>query len=585
VQIETTYLSAPQHQNPMELLSTVVEWRGRDLIVHEGTQAAQAMKEGLVIQFGLNSDNVRVLAPYVGGGFGLRGSISPHTTLAAVAARRVGRPVKLTVPRAQMFHASSFRPTTEHKLRIGADNQGRLLGGIHLVRAQTSRFDLMPYTGQETASRMYAWPAYRGATTLVQLDCQTPGFMRAPMEMASFFALESTMDELAEKVGLDPVTLRIQNDAKFDPITGKPFSSRHLTECLQRGAALFGWDRRVAIPGSMRLADGTRVGYGVAAGAYPAYITPALAKVRLNSDGRIDVSVGGHEMGQGIRTVIAVVLAEELGIDPQSATITIGDTQFPPQHVTSGASGTATVSVPVRDAAIRVRNTLTMLATQAKGSKFAGADATSLKLDGGTLIGADGHSERVADILRHYGLDHVDGEARSSAPGMKPDALQQAALGKVAFSGPEFPDHVAFSFIAQFVEVHIAPRMPRPRVVRMVSAVDCGRVLSRRTATSQAYGGLVWGIGAALSEASEVDPRYGGFLNNNIAEYQVAVNADVRNLQVEFIDEADTVFSDVGAKGVGEVACVGAAAAIANAVHHATGKRIRHLPIRLDDLI
>ena len=584
VRIEATFLSAPQHQNPMELLSTVAEWRGQRLIVHEGTQAAQAMKEGLAIALGLNSDDVRVLAPYVGGGFGLRGSISPHTTLAAVAARRVSRPVKLTVPRAQMFHASSFRAATEHTLRIGADNQGRLLGGTHLVRAQTSRFDLMPYTGQETLSRMYAWPAYRGATTLVQLDSQTPGFMRAPMEMASFFALESAIDELAEKVGLDPVTLRIQNDAKTDPITGKPFSSRHLTECLQRGAALFGWDARVATPGSMRLADGTRIGYGVAAGAYPAYITPALATVRLNADGGVEVSVGGHEMGQGIRTAIALILAEELGIDPQTAMITIGDTRFPPQHVTSGSTGAATVSVPVRDAAIQLRKKLAVLATQAMGPRPAG-EAVSLRLDAGTLIGPNGHSERIAEILRHHGLDHVDGEARGSAPGMKPDAFQEAALGKVAFSGPEFPDYLAFSFIAHFAEVHIAPRMPRPRVVRMVSVVDCGRVLSRRTATSQVYGGLVWGIGAALSEASEVDPRYGGFLNNNIAEYQVAVNADVRNLQVEFIDEADTVFSGVGAKGVGEVACVGAAAAIGNAVHHATGKRIRHLPIRMDDLI
>src|SRR3984885_4339149 len=457
VQIEATYLSAPQHQNPMELLSTVAEWRGQSLIVHEGTQAAQAMKEGLAIQFGLNSDNVRVLAPYVGGGFGLRGSISPHTTLAAAAARRVRRPVKLTVSRAQMFHASSFRPTTEHRIRIGADNQGRLLGGMHLVRAQTSRFDLMPFTGQETTSRMYAWPAYRGATTLVQLDCQTPGFMRAPMEMASFFALESAMDELAQKIGLDPVTLRIRNDAKADPITGKPFSSRRLTQCLERGTALFGWDGREAAPGSMRLADGTRVGYGVAAGAYPGYITPALAKIRMHADGLVAVSVGGHEMGQGIRTAIAVVLAEELGIDPQTATITIGDTLFPPQHVTSGSCGAATVSVPVRDASVRLRNALAMLATQAKGPQFADAGATSVKLDGGTLIGPDGHSERIADILRHHGLDHVDGEAHGSAPGMKPDAFQQAALGKVAFSGPEFPDHVAFSFIAQFVEVHIAP--------------------------------------------------------------------------------------------------------------------------------
>lgn len=585
VEIDVTYFSAPQHQNPMELLSTVAEWRGRSLIVREGTQAAQAMKVGLATQFGLDPDRVRVISPYVGGGFGLRGSISPHTTLAAAAARRVRRPVKLTVSRAQMFHASSFRPTTAHRIRIGADNEGRLLGGMHLVRAQTSRFDLMPFTGQETTSRMYAWPAYRGATTLVQLDCQTPGFMRAPMEMASFFALEGAMDELAEKIGLDPVALRIRNDAKADPITGKPFSSRRLTQCLQRGAALFGWDGRDAAPGSMRLADGTRVGYGVAAGAYPGYITPALAKIRMHADGLVVVSVGGHEMGQGIRTAIAVVLAEELGIDPQTATITIGDTQFPPQHVTAGSCGAATVSVPVRDASISLRNALATLAIRAKGSPFTGTAATSLTLNNGVLVGPDGRGEPVGDILRRAGLDYIDGEAHGSAPGMKPDAFQQAALGKVAFSGPEFPEHVGFSFIAHFVEVHISPRMPRPRVVRMVSVVDCGRVLSRRTATSQVYGGLVWGIGAALSEASEVDPRFGGFLNNNIAEYQVAVNADVRNLQVEFIDEADSVFSGVGAKGVGEVASVGAAAAIANAVHHATAKRIRHLPIRMDDLV
>src|SRR6202046_23693 len=262
VSVDATYYSAAQHHNPLEMLSTVAEWRDGSLIVHEGTQAAQAMKLGLSIALSIPEDTVRVISPYVGGAFGQRGSISPHTLLAAAAARSVGRPVKLTVPRAQIFHATSFRAATEHHIRIGADRDGRFVGGMHLVRAQTSRFDLMPFTGEETTSRTYGWAAFRGATTLVQLDTQTPGFMRAPMEMAPFFALESAVDELAEKLAMDPLALRILNDAKADPISGKPFSSRNLVACLERGAERFGWSRRTPAPRSMRLADGALVGWG-----------------------------------------------------------------------------------------------------------------------------------------------------------------------------------------------------------------------------------------------------------------------------------------------------------------------------------
>jgi xanthine dehydrogenase YagR molybdenum-binding subunit len=585
VSVDATYYSAAQHHNPMELLSTVAEWRDAGLIVHEGTQAAQAMKLGLAIALSLPEDRVRVISPYVGGAFGQRGSISPHTVLAAAAARRVGRPVKLTVPRAQIFHATSFRAATEHHIRIGADRNGRFAGGVHLVRSQTSRFDLMPYTGEETTSRTYGWPAFRGATTLVQLDTQTPGFMRAPMEMASFFALESAVDELAEKLSMDPVELRILNDAKIDPITGKPFSARNLVQCLRRGAERFGWSRRKAAPRSMQLDDGTLVGWGVAAGAYPAYITPAIARIRMHANGRVDLSVGAHEMGQGVRSAIAAVAQEELGVPAGQLRILIGDTIVPPQHVTAGSTGAATVSIPVAKAALRLRGTLAELAATNGRAAFAGADPTATRLRGGRLHLPNGESEGVANILASAGIAHVDGSANGTAPGMKPEAFVQAALGKVAFSGPEFPTHVSFSYIAHFVEIQVDPLVPRPRVTRMLSVADCGRVLSRRTAESQILGGQVWGIGAALTEASEVDPRFGGFLNNNIAEYQISVNADVRSLQVELLDAPDLTFSEIGAKGVGEVACVGVAGAIANAIYHATGKRMRHLPIRVEDLL
>jgi xanthine dehydrogenase YagR molybdenum-binding subunit len=585
VSVDATYYSAAQHHNPMEMLSTVAEWRDGSLIVHEGTQAAQAMKLGLAIALRIPEDTVRVISPYVGGAFGQRGSISPHTLLAAAAARHVGRPVKLTVPRAQIFHATSFRAATEHHIRIGADRDGRFVGGMHLVKSQTSRFDLMPYTGEETTSRTYGWPAFRGATTLVQLDTQTPGFMRAPMEMASFFALESAVDELAEKLSMDPVELRILNDAKTDPISGKLFSSRNLVQCLRRGAERFGWSRRKAAPRSMQLDDGTLVGWGVAAGAYPAYITPATARIRMHADGRVDLSVGAHEMGQGVRSAIAAVAEEELGVPAGHLRILIGDTIVPPQHVTSGSTGAATVSIPIAKAASRLRGRLAELAAVHGRAAFAGVDPAATRLRGGRLHLPGGESEAVANILARAGIDHVDEAANGTAPGMKSEAFAQAALGKVAFFGPEFPTYVSFSYIAHFVEIQVDPLVPRPRVTRMLSVADFGRVLSRRTAESQMLGGQVWGIGAALTEASEVDPRFGGFLNNNIAEYQIAVNADVRSLEVELLDAPDLTFSEIGAKGVGEVACVGAAGAIANAIYHATGKRIRHLPIHVEDLI
>src|ERR1700733_13281163 len=500
VSVDVTYYSAAQHHNPMEMLSTVAEWHNGSRVVHEGTQAAQAMKAGLAIALGLDESKVRVISPYIGGAFGQRGSISPHTILAAVAARRVGRPVKLTVPRAQIFHATSFRAATEHHIRIGADHDGRFVAGMHLVRAQTSRFDLMPFTGEETTSRTYGWAAFRGATTLVQLDTQTPGFMRAPMEMAPFFALESAVDELAEKLAMDPVALRILNDAKADPISGKPFSSRDLVQCLQRGAVRFGWSRRKHAPRSMRLDDGTLVGWGVAAGAYPAYITPATARIRMHADGHVDLSVGAHEMGQGIRSAIAAVAEEELGVPAGQLRILIGDTIVSPQHVTAGSTGAATVSVPISRAALRLRGALAELAMKAGLAKFVGVDPTTTRLRGGRLQLPSGESESVASILASAEVDHVDCAANGTAPGMTPDAFAQAALGKVAFLGPEFPDYVSFSYIAHFVEVRVDPLVPRPRVTRMVSVADCGRVLSRRTAESQLLGGLVWGIGAALTE-------------------------------------------------------------------------------------
>ncbi len=585
VVVDQTYSTPAQHQNPIELLSTVASWDGDRLLVHEGTQGAQTVLQGLAIALGIPPEKIRVTSPYIGGGFGQKNSLIFHTVMAAVAARRVGRPVKLVVPRAQVFHGTSFRAAARHRVRLGADRSGRIVAASQLSDVQTSRFDLMPFTGAESTSRMYGIPNFSGVTRLVQLDTQTPGFMRTPFEMSAFFALESAMDELAERLGQDPVALRLAHDTQTDPISGKPYSVRRLKECLQRGSERFGWARRDARPGSMRQPDGTLVGWGMAAGAYPATTVPVVAVVRMDAAGGVAVSVGGHEMGQGIRTAIALVVAEELGVDPQRVQITIGDTVVPPQHITAGAWGTASATPAVQVAARSARARLAELALGAPGKPFRELTAAQLSVRDGRLIALDGRSLSIGEVLKQAGRDHVEGRCERLGPGQTAEAMAHAQLGLVSLVGPEFPDFVAFSYVAQFAEVRVEARLRRVSVTRMVSVIDCGRVVSRRTAFSQAYGCQVWSVGAALSEESEVDPRFGGFLNSNIAEYQVPVNADIHGFEVDFIDEPDLRFNSVGARGLGEVVCVGAAAAIANAVFHATGVRVRDLPIRIEKLL
>ena len=583
VVVDQTYATPRQHHNPIELHSAVADWEGNRLTVREGTQASQSLQQGLAIALAIDPGKVRVLSPYVGGAFGSKNSMCFHSVMAAVASRRVGRPVKLVVPRAQVFYGTSFRPAARHRIALGAEPSSRIVAGIHETRAQTSRHDLFPFTGAETTSRMYGIPNFRGAATLVRLDTQTPGFMRAPFEMGGFFALESAMDELAYRLGQDPVALRTANDTQVDPITGKPYSVRRLKECLQRGAERFGWARRTAEPRSMR-ENGTLVGWGVAAGGYPAAVVPVVAAIRLGVDGVAQVTVGGHEMGQGIRTALVLVTADELGLQPEQIRLTIGDSNAPPQHITAGSWGTASAGPRIQEAAGDIRARLFELAS-AKDRPLAGADPAGLELRNGRIEAPDGRAIGITELLRLAGLEYVDAESHQLAPGLPPDAVSRASKGLVTLVGPEFPDFVTFSYIAHFAEVRVDPRVPRARVSRMVSVVDCGRVVSRRTATSQVYGGLVWGVGAALLEETEVDPRFGGFLNNNIAEYQVPVNGDIGNFEVDFIDEPDPQFNSLGAKGVGEVVSVGAAAAIANAVFHATGKRVRDLPIRIEKLL
>lgn len=559
VTVDARYELPAQHQNPMELIATVAEWKEDMLTVHEPTQNAEGVRHGLARQLGIDAAKVRVLSPTIGGGFGQKNSLQSQTVLAAIAARMLQRPVKLVVPRGQLFHAASFRPASRHRVRLGADRDGRMLAAIHETEQQTSRHDLFPSTGTDMTSRLYGIANFRGREQLVRTDVQTPGYMRAPHEHPAGFAFECALDELAYALGQDPVALRLANDTKNDPITGKPFSSRHVAECLTQGAQRFGWARRTMAPGSMRAPDGSLVGWGVAIGAYKAAVAPAVAKVRLQADGRVRVAVGGHEMGQGIRTAIALAVARALGAPVAAIEIAIGDTQAAPQHLTAGSWGTATVLPPVQDAAARLMEDLRQQAGGSTGTALA--------------------------LLHASGRPFAEAESRGRAPGQPEQVYGRLTGGLPAAGGPVYPDYVAYSFIAHFVEVRVEPTTRRIRVPRVVSIADCGTVASPRTARSQVEGGVVWGIGAALREVSEVDPRHGGFLNADLAEYVLPVAADIGRIEVDFVGTPDPLLNPLGVKGLGEVAMVGVAPAIVNAVFHATGKRLRHLPVRVEDLL
>jgi xanthine dehydrogenase YagR molybdenum-binding subunit len=561
VKIEAVFNCPPQHQNPIELVATVAEWQGDKLIIHEGTQNAEAVRHGIAAALGIAPEQVEVISPFVGGGFGQKNSLQMQTVLAAVAARETGRPVKLVVSRAGVFHDASFRPASRHHIRLGADRSGRMVAAIHEVNAQTSRHDLFPCEYAATSSRLYGFANFSGVERLVRTDAQTPGYMRAPFEHPACFAMECCIDELAYALGQDPVALRLANDTDTDAVTGLPFSSRHVAECLQRGAELFGWAKRSMEPQSMRGSDGSEIGWGVAVGAYPGLTTPAIAHLKVTDDGDVMIGIGGHEMGQGIRTALANAVSRKLGVAAEKVKAFVGDTRAAPQHLTAGSWGTASAIPAAEDAADAMLKALIELSSP------------------------DMTDRTPAEILRAAGRRSLEVEVQRKAPG-QPDAIfGRLRAGLPSISGPVYGTHVTFSYIAHFVEIRIEPTTRRLRLPRVVSVVDCGRVISPRTAASQVRGGVVWGIGAALREVSEVDPRYGGFLNADLAEYILPVNADIGTIDVEFIDKPDTVFNRSGAKGLGEVSMTGVAPAIANAVFHATGRRLRDLPIRIEHLL
>lgn len=560
--VDQHYVSPTQHHNPIELLAASAQVQDGRLVVHECTQHSAGVRDVIARSLQLDPARIEVRSPSVGGGFGQKGTPYGHSAIVAQAAMLTGRPVKLVIPRGQIFHLASFRPESHHHVQLGANESGRLTAAVyHAEHEQSPRGLFPPSDYHEAPSRLYDIGDYLGTAANVRIDRQSPGYMRCPHPHPSCFAFESAVDELAAQLGRDPAEFRIANDGRIDPLTGQPYSSRFLEECIVEGARRFGWSGRSAAPRSMTLADGTQVGWGMAVGAYPSMMVPAVATLRVGADGRTRFTGSGHEMGQGIRTSIANVLIQGLGIEPEGLEIVLGDTGAAPQHITAGSWGSAG-AVPVAAKAVaRMQSALQQL------------------LSGRTV---DGNiHRRLASVKRPF----IEIEVTEVAPGQTSEALQSLRRGAYAVAGPEYPGFTTMSYIAHFVELHVEPRTRRIRMPRAVAIADCGRVISPRTARSQIQGGVVWAFSAALREATEVDPRYGGYLNCDLADYVVAVNADIGEIDVGFIDEPDPRANSMGIKGLGEVVMSGASAAIANAVFHATGKRLRSMPIRIEDLL
>jgi xanthine dehydrogenase YagR molybdenum-binding subunit len=567
VVVDETYTIPIEHHNPMELLSTTAEWRGGKLTVHDKTQWVPNVQKHLAIVFGIPEADVHVVNPFVGGAFGACLRPWSHPVVAAVAARAVGRPVKLVVTRRQMFSSHGHRPYTVQRVALGAGRDGRLTAIVHEGYAQTSLYEENTENLLSATRMLYASPNCVTRYRLVRGNVQTPIYMRGPGESSGVFALDSAMDELAYKLNIDPLEFRVRNHADSDPSNGLPWSSKSLLECYRQGAERFGWSRRKMEPGSMR--DGRYlVGMGVASGTYPMWRTPAGARARIFSDGTAVVQSSASDMGPGTWTTMKIIGAEALALGLDRVRSELGDSTLPRAAVHGASMTTASVGSAVYEAGLAARAKLLALASNDSRSPLEGAAEGEVSFADGriSLKGDPSRGETYGDILRRNRLESIEATVTSSP-------------------GDEWEKFSMHAFIAHFAEVRIDPDLGVLRVSRYVTGCGGGRIMNEKTALSQLTGAVVGGLGMALTEETLIDRRTGRIVNASLAEYHVPVNADIPRIEAFFVEERDDKVNPLGAKGIGEVGYVGVAVAVANAVYHATGKRIRTLPITLDKLL
>ncbi|GAB3420054.1 xanthine dehydrogenase family protein molybdopterin-binding subunit [Flindersiella endophytica] len=526
VTVDHTYTTPMEHNNPMEPHATIACWDGENLTLFDSTQGVHTVRKTLAGVFGLELEQLRVVSPYVGGGFGSKGMPHAHNVLAVLAAQVCpGRPVKLALARQQLFALVGYRTPTIQRVRIGADGTGRITAIAHDVIEQTSRFKEFAEQTAVVTRMMYAAPNRATSHRLAALDVPVPSWMRAPGECPGMYALESAMDELAVACAVDPIELRVRNEPAIDAETGLPFSSRNLVACLREGARRFGWSGRSPVPGA-RQEDDWLVGTGVAGTTYPARrMRGSVARIQYRPDQKYSVDIGAADIGTGTWTALAQIAADALGVPVDRIELRIGDTDLPAASVEGGSTGIASW--------------------------------------GSTIVAA-------AEAFR---------EQHGAVP--SPGAQAQAGTP----SNPAAKEYSMHGFGAQFAEVRVHAATGEIRVPRLLGVFAVGRIVNPRTARSQLIGGMTMGLSMALHEASVVDPRFGHVVNHDLAEYHIATCADTGSIEATWIDEDDPHVNPMGAKGIGEIGIVGTAAAIANATYHATGVRIRDLPITADKVL
>jgi xanthine dehydrogenase YagR molybdenum-binding subunit len=567
VVVENTYITPIQHHNPMEPHGTIAWWDGEKLNVYDATQYITGDRMSLAKTFNIPVDNVRVVNPVVGGGFGSKGSMWSHVPLCAMAAKVTSRPVKLVLEREQMFGPVGGRPSTINRIKLGASADGKLLGMQHDVVMNASVMEDFVEHAEGPTKNLYMSESNSVSAKVVDVNLGISTFMRAPGEAPGTAVLEIAMDELAEKLKMDPVQLRLVNYAEKDPSRDRPWTDKHLRDCYQQAAERFGWSKHNATPGAM-VEGNSLIGYGMATANYPANRSAAQAVVRLLPGGKMFVGSGTQDLGTGTYTIMAQQAASGLGIDPTLVEVKLGDSTLPKAPVSGGSQSSASVLPAIDDATAQLKLKLADLAIADPGSPLHGLKTLDIEVRDGKLVNRNDPSQtdNLTDLIARNGNKPV--EAMGSAePSESRDSMSSQSWGAV------------------FAEVAVDKDTHMVKVRRVVATYDIGTLLNQKTGISQLMGGIVWGVSFALHEEAQIDPVYGRVVNESLAEYHVPVNADIGTLDITVLNIPDLKFNPVGSRGIGEIGITGTAAAVANAIYNATGQRIREYPITPDKLM
>jgi xanthine dehydrogenase YagR molybdenum-binding subunit len=565
--VEETYVTPIQHHNPMEPHGTIAWWKGEKLNVYDATQYISGVRMSLAKTLNVPVDYVHVMNPVVGGGFGSKGSMWSHVPLCAMAAKVTGKPVKLMLERGQMFGPVGGRPSTINKIKLGASADGKLLAMQHDVLMNASVMEDFVEHSESPTKNLYMSEANSVSAKVVEVNLGISTFMRAPGEAPGTAVLEIAMDELAEKLKMDPVELRLANYAEKDPSHDRPWTDKHLRDCYTQAAQRFGWSKRKATPGNVTEGNAL-IGYGMATATYPANRSAAQAVVRLLPGGRMFVGSGTQDLGTGMYTIMAQQAAAGLGIDPKLVDVKLGDSTLPKAPVSGGSQSSASVLPAIQDATTQLKLKLADLAIADAQSPLHGLKTLNIEAKDGRLINKNNpsQSDSLVDLISRNGGKPV--EAMGSAePSESKDAM------------------TSYSWGAVFAEVAVDKDTHMVKVRRVVGTYDIGTLLNDRTGINQLMGGIVWGISFALYEEAHIDPVYGRVVNESLAEYHMPVNADIGEIDATVLNIPDTKFNPIGSRGIGEIGITGAAAAVANAIYNATGKRVREYPITPDKIM